>query len=31
MKQGHILCNYECKHDGKKCNSNKTWNKDKCQ
>ena len=26
----HISCNCECKYDGRKCNSNQNWNKDKC-
>ena len=26
-----ILCNCKCKLDGKKCDSDQWWNKDKCQ
>ena len=24
-------CKYKCNFDGAECNSNQTWNKDKCQ
>ena len=27
----HISCEYKCKFDGRKCNSNQKWNSDKCQ
>ena len=27
----HISCEYKCKFDGTKCNSNQWWNNDKCQ
>ena len=27
----HISCEYQSKFDGRKCNSNQWWNKDKCQ
>ena len=27
----HVSCKSECKFDGRKCNSNKKWNNDKCQ
>ena len=27
----HISCQCKCKFDGRKCNSNKKWNNDKCQ
>ena len=27
----HISCEYICKFDGRKCNSNQKWNNDKCQ
>ena len=26
----HISCEYKCKFDGPKCNSNQSWNKNKC-
>ena len=26
----HISCECKCKFDGRKCNSNKKWNNDKC-
>ena len=26
----HILCKCKCKFDGRKCNSDQWWNKDKC-
>ena len=26
-----ISCEYKCKIDGRKCNSNRKWNNDKCQ
>ena len=26
----HILCECKCKFDGRKCNSNQKWSKDKC-
>ena len=25
-----ISCEYKCKFDGPKCNSNQSWNKNKC-
>ena len=27
----HISCEFKCKFDGRKCNSNQKWNNDKCQ
>ena len=27
----HISCEYKCKFDGRKCNSNLWWNNDKCR
>ena len=27
----HISCEYICKFDGRKCNSNQWWNNDKCR
>ena len=27
----HILCNCECKFEGRKCDSAQKWNNDKCQ
>ena len=27
----HISCNCKCKFDSTTCNSNQTWNNDKCQ
>ena len=27
----HLSCECKCKRDGRKCNSNRQWNKDKCQ
>ena len=27
----HISCECKCKFDGRKCNSDQWWNKDKCQ
>ena len=27
----HMSCEFKCKFDGKKCNSNQKWNKDKCR
>ena len=27
----HVLCEYKCKFDGKKCYSNQKWNNDKCR
>ena len=27
----HIWCKSKCRFDGKKCNSNQTWNNDKCR
>ena len=26
----HISCEFKCKFDGRKCNSNQKWNNDKC-
>ena len=26
----HISCEYKCKFDARKCNSDQGWNKDKC-
>ena len=26
----HISCEYKCKFDGPKCNSNQWWNNNKC-
>ena len=26
----HIACEYKCRFDGKKYNSNQNWNNDKC-
>ena len=26
----HISCKFECKFDGRKCNSNQKWNNAKC-
>ena len=26
----HVLCDYKCKFDGRKCYSNQKWNNDKC-
>ena len=26
----HISCEWKCKFDGRKCNSNQWWNKNKC-
>ena len=26
-----MSCEYKCKFNGKKCNSNQWWNNDKCQ
>ena len=26
----HVPCEYKCKCDGRKCNSNQKWNNDKC-
>ena len=26
----HLLCECKCKFDGRKCNSDQKWNKDKC-
>ena len=30
IKPEYISCKCECKFDGRKCNSNQKWNKDKC-
>ena len=27
----HILCDYNCKFDSRKCNSNQNWNKELCR
>ena len=27
----HISCEYKCKFDGRKCNSDQWWNNDKCR
>ena len=27
----HISCEYKCRFDGRKCNSDQWWNNDKCQ
>ena len=26
----YISCEFKCKFDGRKCNSNQKWNNDKC-